>query len=121
MSFIHTQVASQHTRLTMPSRLDSTQAQPFRSAIQQVLAGGLKKLELDCLHLEYIDSTGLGLLTLARGEAQVVGGTVSLTNIRWPGTVADVLMLVHFDSLFPMTFNEAPGSHTGGPIPTQSQ
>ena len=117
MSFTLTQIAPQHARLAMPARLDSSQAQAFRSAIQQLLSGSLKRLELDCTDLEYLDSTGLGLLTLARGEAQVVGSTVTLTNIRWPGAVADVLMLVHFDQLFPMTFQETPGSTSTGPIP----
>ena len=117
MSFVTTQIALERFRLTMPPRLDSTQAQAFRTAIQQLLAGSLKQLELDCTGLEYVDSTGLGLLTLARGEAEVIGSTVSLTNIRWPSAVADVLMLVHFDQLFPMTFLDVQGHHPAGPIP----
>ena len=116
MSFTHATISPQHARISLPPRLDSTQAQPFRNAIQQALSTRLKRLELDCTALEYLDSTGLGLLTLARGEAEVSGCTVLLTNVRWPGPVADVLMLVHFDHLFPMTFLETPGQPAPVPL-----
>jgi len=74
--------------------------------MQVALSRAPRLLTLECHELVYIDSTGLGLLTLAKGEAERVGCKIALNHVPRPGAVADVLALVHFDSLFPITYLE---------------
>ena len=107
MSFKTTPLGQLSYAMALPDRLDSASSQTFHSAIQEVLGRSPRQLQLDCAQVQYIESTGLGLLTLAKAEAERIGCQVSLTNVQRPGVVADVLTLVHFDHLFPITFTEA--------------
>lgn len=106
MSFLTKPIGQMAFAITLPTRLDSAVATTFHTTIQDVLGRSPRQLQLDCREVEYIDSTGLGLLTLARSEAGRIGCQVSLVDVPRPGVVADVLTLVHFDHLFPITFTE---------------
>jgi anti-anti-sigma factor len=84
-------------------RLDQTLASEagamFRGLVREALTRSPKQLHIDCTLVTYIDSTGLGLLSLARTEASRQGCQVRLVNVP-AGHPRKVLELVHFDKLF---------------------
>ncbi len=87
--------------LSLDQTLASEVGAQFKSLIRDALARTPKELHLDCRRITYIDSTGLGLLSLARTEAGRQGCTVKLINVP-QGHPRKVLELVHFDRLFGM-------------------
>lgn len=91
--------------ITMDENLGTESSAIFRSLVRDALSRSPKELILDCTTLSYIDSTGLGLLTLARSEASKIGCTVSMNNMS-NGHTRKVLELVKFDQMFKMTFVE---------------
>lgn len=85
--------------LTLGDTLDAESATPFRNLVREALDAKPETLNIDMHNLTYIDSTGLGLLTLARGEAERIACTVKLTQLP-PGHPRKVLELMKFDLLF---------------------
>lgn len=91
--------------LTLDETLGAEIAPAFRDLIREALSHSPKTLELDCTSLTYIDSTGLGLLTLTRSEATRLGCSVKLVNVN-NGHTRKVLELVKFDQIFPISYAE---------------
>lgn len=89
--------------LVLDSTLGAEVAPAFRDLIREALSHSPKTLELDCSSLTYIDSTGLGLLTLTRSEATRLGCNVKLTNVN-NGHTRKVLELVKFDQVFSISY-----------------
>lgn len=85
--------------LTLAPTLDAERATAFRQLVREALDTKPETLNIDMHNLTYIDSTGLGLLTLARGEADRIGCVVKLTQLP-PGHPRKVLELMKFDLLF---------------------
>lgn len=86
------------SRIALGQVLDAEQGAAFRKNVQQALVRNPQLLEIDCNQLTYIDSTGLGLLTLARTDAQRIGCKVSLTGVK--SHPRKVLDMMKFDQLF---------------------
>lgn len=85
-------------RISLGPTLDAEQGAMFRKNIQQALTRSPQLLEIDCSQLTYIDSTGLGLLTLARTEAKRTNCRISLVSVgSYPRKVLDMMK---FDQLF---------------------
>ena len=53
----------------------------------------------DCSHLQFIDSTGLGVLIGARARALAGNGSVSLMGVS--SSLRRLLVVTGIDSLFP--------------------
>jgi anti-anti-sigma factor len=87
--------------LELATSLTADMGGDFRKLVRDALARSPRELIMDCSQLTYIDSTGLGLLTLARNEAGRLGCSVSLVNVTNPHT-RQVLEMVRFDQLFNM-------------------
>ncbi|MBI1308967.1 MAG: STAS domain-containing protein [Proteobacteria bacterium] len=90
--------------VVMDTTLNAEEASTFRAMVREALASSPKELVLDCSVLSYVDSTGLGLLTLARSEAARIGATVKLHNVN-NGHTRKVLELVRFDQMFAITYS----------------
>lgn len=88
-----------HVTLVLPETLDAQQGHAFRQAIRDALTRSPQEMTLDCGKLTYVDSTGLGLLSLANTEAKRLGCKVVLSNLS-NGHVRKVLELMQFDRLF---------------------
>lgn len=71
----------------------------FRNAIKKVSEEKGKSLTIDFGDVEYIDSSALGMLMLARHEAENTGCDIELYNLR-EGHTRNVLSLVKFDKMF---------------------
>lgn len=92
--------------LVLEAALNAEGAPVFRGMVREALARSPKELVLDCTSLNYIDSTGLGLLTLAKSEASRIGCVVKLYNVS-NGHTRKVLELVRFDQMFPIIYAKA--------------
>ena len=71
----------------------------FRSAIKKISETKAKTLTIDFDNVEYIDSSALGMLMLARHEAENNGCDIELYNLK-EGHTKNVLSLVKFDKMF---------------------
>jgi anti-anti-sigma factor len=86
-------------RIELKGRFDFNSHRSFRSACDTALQDGqVTEVEIDFSSVDYLDSSALGMLLLARERAASVGRQVSLSNCR--GTVGEVLHIANFGKLF---------------------
>ena len=71
----------------------------FRNAIKKIGEEKSKLVTIDFGAVEYIDSSALGMLMLARHEAENNGCEIELYNLK-EGHTKNVLNLVKFDKMF---------------------
>ncbi len=87
--------------LRLQGRLDSNASNEFRQTIDAALKDdAVKEVEVDMGGVDYIDSTGLGLLLVLRAEARNRYKAVRLANCRGPIKVA--LDIANFNKIFTM-------------------
>jgi anti-sigma B factor antagonist len=93
--------------------LDESNANYLLDCVQDKVLDGRKKLILDCSHLNYISSMGLGVLARVHGRMKKVGGDVKLAGIHGP--VATLMNIVQFSRLFHFypTVDDAIAAHGG--------
>ena len=71
----------------------------FRDMLGQLIEGGVQSYVFDLAKVEHVDSSGLGMLLLARDNAENAGTTnVVLRNA--PEAVRHTLRLAKFEELF---------------------
>ena len=74
----------------------------FRKAYNDCLEiKGVKKVAIDFLRAEYLDSSALGMLLMLRERAKSMNVDVSLVNAK--GSVYQVLEIANFHKLFSIT------------------
>jgi HptB-dependent secretion and biofilm anti anti-sigma factor len=86
------------TTVALKGRFDFQAHQQFRTAIDGLLKNGKARLRVDLAEVNFIDSSALGMLLLARESCEKAGGSVVLD--RPQEYVNKVLKLCHFDQLF---------------------
>jgi anti-anti-sigma factor len=94
-------LSPQSVGLSLGENFGASQASQFRERTREALSRGPRELFIDCTALTYIDSTGLGLLALAQGEAAKFGCMVKLANVV-NSHVRHLLGLMHYDKIFPI-------------------
>lgn len=92
--------------LALGPTLNAEYGQTFRMLVRQALEQAPTTLDIDMGDLTFIDSTGLGMLTLTRNEAEPLGCEVRLINLR-PGHPRKVIELMCFDKLFTVVYAKA--------------
>ena len=75
----------------------------FRECIKNIIEKNAKKLAIDFSSVEYIDSSALGMLMLAKHETTQHACELKLTNLR-EGHAKNVLNLVKFDQMFDIEY-----------------
>jgi len=86
-------------KLAISGRFDFSSHREFRNACDEVLQiPEIKEIEADFRHVDYLDSSALGMLLLLREKAQSANLTVSLSNCT--GIVQQVLEVANFQRLF---------------------
>jgi anti-sigma B factor antagonist len=65
------------------------------NAINRLIDGGTRKLVLDLAGLDYIDSSGLGMLIFCGGRMEQAGGRMRVSGAK--STVARVFEIAHAD------------------------
>lgn len=79
--------------LRLHGDLDTFTTDEFNVQLQKYLAEGHKKMIIDCAHLGYVSSVGIGALVALQKRLRDRGGMVKLAAIQ--GTVAEVLKILH--------------------------
>ena len=87
------------TTLCLAGELDSATAPALRDQIVQLISEGRSHLVFDCTKLEFIDSTGLGVLIGARARALAANGSVALLGVS--SALRRLLVVTGIDGLFP--------------------
>ncbi|MGA2215994.1 MAG: STAS domain-containing protein [Bryobacteraceae bacterium] len=67
------------------------------NAISRLIEGGTRKLVIDLTQLDYMDSSGLGMLIFSGGRMQESGGRLRVAGAK--GTVARVFQIAHADQV----------------------
>jgi anti-anti-sigma factor len=93
-----TQNGGDGTTIVLTGRFDFQAHQVFRRTIDALLKSGKVQLTVDLSAVNFIDSSALGMLLLARECCEKAGGGVTLD--RPQDYVDKVLKLCHFDQLF---------------------
>lgn len=73
-----------HVVVHLSGELDVLAAPRVREVLLAALAEGERHIVVDCADLDFVDSTGLGVLVAARSRARAVGGSLLLTGMRPP-------------------------------------
>ena len=68
--------------LSLAGELDVSNVAQAREAALKLLAGGIKRLVVDLSNLEYIDSSGLGMLIGLHKRQKESGGTLAIAGAR---------------------------------------
>lgn len=75
----------------------------FRQCIKTITEKSAKSLSIDFDNVEYIDSSALGMLMLAKHETTQHGCKLKLINLK-EGHAKNVLNLVKFDQMFEIEY-----------------
>lgn len=84
--------------LQLEGELDVAAAPQLREAVTGLIADGTANLTFDCSRLEFIDSTGLGVLIGARARALAANGSVVLDGVT--PALQRLLVVTGIDGLF---------------------
>lgn len=89
---------SQTMILSITGRMYAEQATTFRKQVLSLIEKGLTELKLNLSSLEYIDSSGLGVLISIRKHLDKVGGTLTILGIQ--GDVQELFELTRLNQVF---------------------
>jgi len=93
--------ADQHTWvLGFSGKLNFQSRQAYQTAVNQAQAASPRQIIFDFTNLSYIDSAGLGLLTVTHRKLTGAGIKISLANVQ--ESVKQLLLLINMDKLFPL-------------------
>lgn len=84
--------------IALKGRFDFQAQQEFRRSVDQVLKTGKNQLTVDLSEVNFIDSSALGMLLMARESCEKTGGRVVLHHPQ--DYVSKILRLCQFDQLF---------------------
>lgn len=89
-----------HFVIRMAGRFDIQCQKTFLDAMAQAVADRAREIQLDFGGVEYIDSSALGMLLVARDSAKAAAKVVSLVNVA--GSARLVLDIANFGKVFPI-------------------
>jgi len=99
--------------VVLSGQLDANNCDYLLDCVEEEILDGRKKLILDCKHLGYISSLGLGRLVQVHSRMKKKGGDVKLAEVH--GAVAQVLGVVGLNRIFQIypTVGDAIAAHGG--------
>jgi anti-sigma B factor antagonist len=68
--------------LVLGGHLDVDGSPRLQQALTELLAQGVRSVELDCTGVDFISSVGVGVLIVAVGEFRAVGGDVAVAGLN---------------------------------------
>lgn len=93
---------TEYWRLSLAGDLDYGECSQFRMSIDRILKSEPRSAVVDLSGLEYLDSSGLGLLLSMSKEYAVVGGRLVLVTNE---TVDNILSLTRLNGIFATASN----------------
>ncbi len=94
MTFRRTQSGKQ-TQLAISGALDAQTAPGLRAEVEQIVAEKLTKVVVDLSELEFIDSSGVGVLVSLYKRIRSLQGSVTVVGIR--DQPRAIFRLLHLD------------------------
>jgi len=89
------------TVLRVSGRLElGRDSQRLEELVAWLVADGRRRLLMDLLQVDYIDSAGIGALAMAAGQVKQAGGKLALVVAE--GRVKTVLHFAGLDSIMPL-------------------
>jgi anti-sigma B factor antagonist len=85
--------------LHLKGELDAASAPALREQVVRLISEGRTNLVFDCDGLDFIDSTGLGVLIGGRARCLAANGSVALASVR--PALQRLLTVTGIDGLFP--------------------
>ena len=83
--------------IKLHGKLDEQTFTEFNEEIERQYNAGMRKIIVDCSHLGYVSSYGIGALVRAQAKLRRQGGEMKLAAIQ--SMVADVFRIVRLDRL----------------------
>ena len=96
---VSTETSGHTATLRLTGELDVASAPSLRDRIARLVSEGCANLVFDCAKLEFIDSTGLGVLIGARARALAANGSVAISGAK--PALRRLLVVTGIDGLFP--------------------
>lgn len=96
---MRTDVRGETATVHLTGDLDVAAAPDVRDQIVRLVSEGRNHIVFDCGALEFIDSTGLGVLIGARARCLAANGAVTLTGVK--PALQRLLTVTGIDGLFP--------------------
>lgn len=96
---LHIDVHGGTATVRLTGELDVASAPGLRDQIVHLVSEGRNHLTFDCAGLDFIDSTGLGVLIGARARCLAANGAVELHNVK--PALQRLLSVTGIDGLFP--------------------
>lgn len=90
--------------LDFNGRLTAGEAAPVRDRVRALLAEGARQVIFNLREVDYIDSTGLGVLVMCFTSAETVGGALKLVNLNRRNM--ELLVLTKLTTVFEIFNNE---------------
>ena len=95
---LRTDVLGDSATLSLSGELDVATAPELRDQVVRLISEGRNRLVFDCTSLDFIDSTGLGVLIGARARCLAANGSVALAGVK--PALQRLLMVTGIDGLF---------------------
>ncbi len=85
--------------IKMSKRFDYSVSGTFNSAITAALGedGIDQNIQIDCIHMDYIDSAGIGLLVMAHKKALSKGSSIEIVHAK--PAIKEILFLANLQKL----------------------
>ncbi|MDG4763394.1 STAS domain-containing protein [Solwaraspora sp. WMMD406] len=116
-----TRTVGEHTVLEVGGEVDVYTAPKLRERLIELIDGGSRKVVVDLGRVDFLDSTGLGVLVGALKRLRPAGGTFGLVCEK--ESLLKIFRITALDQVFPIfpTVAAATGAEPGGPsgaVPT---
>jgi anti-anti-sigma factor len=95
---LETESIGSKATLRLSGELDVSSAPQLRDTVTSLISGGKTNLVFECSGLDFIDSTGLGVLIGARARALAANGSVALGGVK--PAMQRLLVVTGIESLF---------------------
>lgn len=85
--------------IKMSKRFDYSASSEFNAAISAALGEDTsnKIIQLDCIHMDYIDSAGIGLLVMAHKKAMTKGANIEIVHAK--PSIKEIFLLANLQKL----------------------
>lgn len=87
-------------QVSLAGKLTFSDNSTFQSVTELQENGKVKQIDLHLENLEYIDSSGIGMLLVLKEKCDAVGATMTLSSPR--GQVAKILRIACIDRVIPI-------------------
>jgi anti-sigma B factor antagonist len=95
-----TRTVAEHTVLEVGGEVDVYTAPRLRERLVELVDGGARHVVVDLVRVDFLDSTGLGVLVGALKRLRAAGGTFSLVCSKEP--LLKIFRITALDQVFPI-------------------